>query len=105
MAVRPSFPPIADEYETLKAKVAEAVENYDMVIVNAGPVQELKILRFMYFGIGGGSGTRVAIKRETGNIGDCQWKTGDRTSRDIRYPPISTLENFVIPAAAETGRT
>ena len=30
------FPPIADEYETLKAKVAEAVENYDMVIVNAG---------------------------------------------------------------------
>ena len=30
------FPPIADEYETLKVKVAEAVEKYDMVIVNAG---------------------------------------------------------------------
>ena len=44
------FPPIADEYETLKAKVAEAVENYDMVIVNAGSSAGTEDLRFMYFG-------------------------------------------------------
>ena len=30
------FPPIADDYDAIKKKVAEAVEKYDMVIVNAG---------------------------------------------------------------------
>lgn len=30
------FPPIIDDYEQIKAKVSEAVRNYDMVIINAG---------------------------------------------------------------------
>lgn len=30
------FPPIADDYEVLKAHISEAVDQYDLVIVNAG---------------------------------------------------------------------
>ncbi len=65
MAVRPIvFPPIADEYETLKEKVAEAVEKYDMVIVNAGSSA-------------GTEDFTVHVLRELGRF----WYTGWQSSR------------------------